>query len=73
MPFYLTRDPVPSADMRNVFDNAQNLDFALNDITSLLWKDMHGKERKTWFGIESEFDFKMEHFDSVFSSYISKQ
>jgi hypothetical protein len=26
MPFYLTRDPVPSADMRNVFDNAQNLD-----------------------------------------------
>ncbi|HIA9745031.1 TPA: hypothetical protein ACWSWD_003067, partial [Klebsiella pneumoniae] len=73
MPFYLTRDPVPSADMRNVFDNAQNLDFALNDITSLLWKDRLGKERKTWFGIESEFDFKMEHFDSVFSSYLSKQ
>ncbi|MBX4774724.1 hypothetical protein JQX69_28050, partial [Klebsiella oxytoca] len=73
MPFYLTRDPVPSADMRNVFDNAQNLDFALNDITSLLWKDRLGRERKTWFGIESEFDFKMEHFDTIFSSYLSKQ
>ena len=30
MPFYLTRNPVPSTDMRDVFDNAQVLDSLLN-------------------------------------------
>ncbi|EPG4139511.1 hypothetical protein WJF67_003736 [Klebsiella pneumoniae] len=73
MPFYLTRDPVPSADMRNVFDNAQNLDLALNDITSSFWSDRLGRSRMSWFGLESAFTVKLSDFESRFSTQIAEQ
>ena len=73
MPFYLTRDPVPSADMRNVFDNAQNLDLALNDLTSSLWTDRLGRSRMSWFGLESAFSVKLSDFESRFTSQIVEQ
>ena len=73
MPFYLTRDPVPSADMRNVFDNAQNLDLALNDITSSFWSDRLGRSRMSWFGLESAFTVKLSDFESRFSTQIIEQ
>jgi hypothetical protein len=73
MPFYLTGDPVPSADMRNVFDNAQNLDLALNDITSSIWKDRLGRPRMSWFGIESAFAVKLADFESRFSTQLTDQ
>ncbi|HHS9710820.1 TPA: hypothetical protein ACTW9I_005133, partial [Raoultella planticola] len=73
MPFYLTRDPVPSADMRNVFDNAQNLDLALNDITSSFWSDRLGRSRMSWFGLESAFTVKLSDFESRFSTQIVEQ
>lgn len=73
MPFYLTRDPVPSADMRNVFDNAQNLDLALNDITSSFWSDRLGRSRMSWFGLESAFSVKLSDFESRFTSQIVEQ
>ncbi|CAH3511706.1 hypothetical protein [Raoultella ornithinolytica] len=73
MPFYITRDPVPSADMRNVFDNAQNLDLALNDITSSFWSDRLGRSRMSWFGLESAFTVKLSDFESRFSTQIVEQ
>ncbi|MFK5248278.1 hypothetical protein [Klebsiella pneumoniae] len=73
MPFYLTRDSVPSADMRNVFDNAQNLDLALNDITSSFWSDRLGRSRMSWFGLESAFTVKLSDFESRFSTQIVEQ
>lgn len=73
MPFYLTRDSVPSADMRNVFDNAQNLDLALNDLTSSLWTDRLGRSRMSWFGLESAFSVKLSDFESRFTSQIVEQ
>ncbi|MDM4246129.1 hypothetical protein QTP38_28945, partial [Klebsiella oxytoca] len=73
MPFYLTRDSVPSADMRNVFDNAQNLDLALNDITSSFWSDRLGRSRMSWFGLESAFTVKLSDFESRFSTQIIEQ
>ncbi|HDS4945340.1 TPA: hypothetical protein QHY57_005615 [Klebsiella pneumoniae subsp. ozaenae] len=73
MPFYLTRDSVPSADMRNVFDNAQNLDLALNDITSSFWSDRLGRSRMSWFGLESAFSVKLSDFESRFTSQIVEQ
>lgn len=73
MPFYLTRDPVPSADMRNIFDNAQNLDLALNDLTSSLWTDRLGRSRMSWFGLESAFSVKLSDFESRFTSQIVEQ
>lgn len=73
MPFYLTRDPVPSADMRNVFDNAQNLDLFLNDITSAFWTDRLGRSRMSWFGMESAFTVKLTDFESRFSTQLTAQ
>ncbi|QIJ48869.1 tail fiber domain-containing protein [Raoultella ornithinolytica] len=73
MPFYLTRDQVPSADMRNVFDNAQNLDLFLNDITSASWLDRLGRSRMSWFGMESAFTVNLSDFQSRFASQIVEQ
>ncbi|ENP8230747.1 hypothetical protein [Klebsiella oxytoca] len=73
MPFYLTRDPVPSADMRNVFDNAQNLDLFLNDITSAFWTDRLGRSRMSWFGMESAFTVKLTDFESHFATQLTAQ
>lgn len=52
MTTYATNNPIGSMDPKDLFDNAQNLDFALNSITQVLWKDRLGKDRRSWYGIE---------------------
>lgn len=46
MTTYNTRNPLGSSDPRDLFDNAQNLDFAINAITRS-WIDRFGVARKT--------------------------
>ncbi|EOG2203911.1 hypothetical protein ACK5MC_004852, partial [Klebsiella pneumoniae] len=64
---YNTGNPVPSTDMRDVFDNSQNLDFSLNDITSSIWTDRLGRPRMSWFGIESAFELRLAEQESKFN------
>ncbi|HCL5702984.1 TPA: hypothetical protein N2N57_004267, partial [Klebsiella pneumoniae] len=64
---YNTGNPVPSTDMRDVFDNSQNLDFCLNDITSSIWTDRLGRPRMSWFGIESAFELRLAEQESKFN------
>lgn len=52
---YNTDNTVPSSDLRDFWDNSQGLDFALNTITALIWKDRLGKSRKTWHSFEVDF------------------
>lgn len=66
MPFYLTGNPVPSASVLDIRDNSQNLDLALNDITSSFWSDRLGRSRMSWFGLESAFTVKLSDFESRF-------
>lgn len=73
MPFYLTGNPVPSASVLDIRDNSQNLDLALNDITSILWADRLGRSRMTWYGIESSFSAKLIDFESRFSEKTAEQ
>jgi hypothetical protein len=73
MSFYLTGNPVPSASMPDVHDNAQNLDFALNEITSTFWTDRLGRRRMSWFGIESAFTMKLTDFESRFDFRLAEQ
>ncbi|MGQ4643625.1 hypothetical protein ACUIG5_17875 [Raoultella ornithinolytica] len=73
MPFYLTGNPVPSASMPDVHDNAQNLDFALNEITSVFWNDRLGRRRMSWFGMESAFNVKLTDFESRFTIHLAGQ
>jgi len=39
-------------DPKDLFDNAQNMDFALNDVTKAIWQDRFGRSRKTFWGME---------------------
>ncbi|MBW9438424.1 hypothetical protein [Enterobacter roggenkampii] len=55
MTTYATNNPIGSMDPKDLFDNAQNLDFALNDITKAIWKDRFGKDRQTFWGMEQRF------------------
>ncbi|HID4048178.1 TPA: hypothetical protein ACXE9F_004717 [Pluralibacter gergoviae] len=73
MAFYQTLDPVPSSDMRNTFDNAQHLDIALNDVTKAIWKDRFGRERISWYGIESAFSLKLNDFEIRFKDELRNQ
>lgn len=52
MTHYGTLNPLGSASPYDLFDNAQNFDFAINDITNAIWKDRFGRNRQTWYGLE---------------------
>lgn len=49
---YATMNPLGSASPYDMFDNAQNLDFAMGSITAAIWLDRLGRTRHTWFGLE---------------------
>lgn len=53
MPFN-TSNPIPSGDLRDLDDNARNIDTWANDKTKLSHPDRFGVERRTWHGIEQE-------------------
>lgn len=53
MPFN-TRNPIPSGDLRDLDDNARNIDTWANDKTKLSHPDRFGVERYTWHGLEKK-------------------
>lgn len=59
MTTYDTGNPLGSQDPRDLFDNAQNLDRAVNSLTTEEWIDRFGKPRKTWSGIEKKAQFEI--------------
>ncbi|MBA7934016.1 hypothetical protein HV127_22630 [Klebsiella sp. RHBSTW-00215] len=73
MTFYLTGNPVPSESVLDIRDNSKNLDLALNDITSALWTDRLGRNRMSWFGMESAFTVKLTDFEARFVAQLGKQ
>jgi len=52
MTTYFTKEPLGSTSPYVLFDNSQNFDYALNDITQAIWKDRFGRDRRSWYGIE---------------------
>lgn len=54
MTTYNTGNPLGSSAAKDLYDNAQNMDFAVNDITNAIWLDRFGRSRKTWRGIEQD-------------------
>jgi hypothetical protein len=52
MTTYNTGNPIGSTDPRDLYDNAQNYDFALNSLTEAIWIDRFGVGRRTWYGLE---------------------
>lgn len=71
MTTYNTGNPLGSAAAKDLFDNAQSLDFAVNDITKLIWKDRFGKSRKTLWGIEQVFSAQLASQYERFNAFIA--
>ncbi|HAT4981688.1 TPA: hypothetical protein I9786_000002 [Serratia marcescens] len=59
-------EPNGSTDPRDLYDNAQNLDVAVNSITRENWLDRLNRSRKTWFGMEQHFSRLVLSFNQSF-------
>ncbi len=70
MTIYGTNKPLGSTDPKDLFDNAQNLDFAVNDITKAIWKDRFGRSRPTMFGMEQAFSAQLLSQQQRFNNFI---
>ncbi|HFI7529052.1 TPA: tail fiber domain-containing protein [Escherichia coli] len=70
MTTYATNNPIGSMDPKDLFDNAQNLDFAVNDITKAFWKDRFGRSRPTMFGMEQAFSAQLLSQQQRFDNFI---
>lgn len=55
MTTYNTGNPIGSVDVKDLYDNAQNLDEAVNTRQAESWNDRLGVARKTWWGMEQDF------------------
>src|SRR5690606_22433922 len=66
---YNTGNPVPSRDPRDLVDNAENLDRAVNG-DEPTWTDRLGRERKSWRGMENEFQASQNERESVFEEQL---
>lgn len=53
MTTYKTLNPMPSTAVFDLFDNAENFDFAMNDRERQQWLDRFGIARWTWSGLEN--------------------
>lgn len=53
MTTYNTGKPIGSSSAKDLFDNAENLDRAVNDRTSRTWTDRLGRERVTLHAVET--------------------
>lgn len=67
---YATNNPIGSMDPKDLFDNAQNLDFAVNDITKAIWKDRFGRNRPTMWGMEQTFSAQLISQQQRFNDFI---
>lgn len=56
MTTYNTGNPIGSADPKDLYDNAENLDELVNSGTKTEHPDRLGTDRKTWHGMETEFN-----------------
>jgi hypothetical protein len=52
MTTYNTNNPVGSTAVKDIYDNAENLDKALNDTAAATWTDRLGRTRRTYVEIE---------------------
>src|SRR5699024_1676514 len=66
MTTYNTGNPIGSKDPRDLYDNAENLDTAVNDTANDTWSDRLGRSRKTMSGMERQFDAAEDYREATF-------
>ncbi|WAI83188.1 MULTISPECIES: glycosyl hydrolase family 28-related protein [Achromobacter] len=52
MTTYRTGNPLGSVSVKDLYDNAENFDFAMNDRLGEYWQDRLGQQRLSWYGAE---------------------
>lgn len=62
-----TGNPLGSGDPRDLDDNAKNMDLAVNS-EELSWRDRFGRDRKSFEGMEREFDEAQDSRESEFDA-----
>jgi hypothetical protein len=73
MTTYNTRNPLGSSAAKDLYDNAQNLDHFVNDLDQVEWADRFGVLRKTWWGMEADFQNQMEDQEHRFVVQLDSQ
>lgn len=69
MTTYNTGNPVPSTDVRDLYDNAENLDNLVNG-PAVEYNDRLGVPRKSWAGMESDFDAAQLSREADFQQFL---
>lgn len=68
---YNTGNPVPSRDPRDLVDNAENLDRAVNG-EAVTFADRLGKQRKSFAGMEAEFSADQQRREDAFQEFMER-
>lgn len=71
MTTYNTGNPVGSVDPKDLYDNAQNLDALVNSTTEMSHADRLAVQRKTWHGMEVEFDAAQAERAGEFAQFLA--
>ena len=67
---YNTGNPLGSTDARDLYDNASNMDDGMNSATPS-FTDRLGVLRKTWNGLEAEFDLAQAGRETEFQQFLT--
>lgn len=70
MTTYNTGNPLGSSDPRDLYDNAENLDHAVNSDNET-WQDRFDRSRRTLAGMESEFNADQSSREQEFRTFIA--
>ena len=72
MTTYATGNPLGSKDPRDLYDNAENFDAAMNDRVNTAWNDRFGVSRPTMKGYEEQFNdwLDAQGFEPGFLVYV---
>lgn len=71
MTTYNTGNPIGSTAVKDLYDNAENLDVLVNDKSKLSHPDRLGVERKTWHGMEQDFNADQTERQNRFNNFIA--
>lgn len=70
MTIYATGNALGSTDPRDLLDNAQNFDNAVNDVVNDTWVDRFGVTRKTLKGYDADFEEDQAARESAFNQFL---
>lgn len=70
MTTYKTGNPIGSTAVKDLYDNAENLDEFVNSQSKLTHPDRRGVSRKTWHGMEHDFSGFMSSSDQSFQQFL---